>query len=62
MYVACFGSGWVEAINLKTNMIDTSQRVVTEGGLVGMSVNPAGTQAYVTNVVSGEVWVLKGLK
>jgi YVTN family beta-propeller protein len=62
MYVTCFGTGTVEAINIMTNTIDVSKRVMTEAGLAGISVNPAGTQALVTNPMTGEVWVLKGLK
>jgi YVTN family beta-propeller protein len=62
MYVACFGTGAVEAINLKTNTVDASKRVMTEVGINNIFVNTAGTQALVTNPISGEVWVLKGLK
>jgi YVTN family beta-propeller protein len=62
MYVTCFGTGTVEAINVRTNTIDVSKRVMTEAGLAGISVNAAGTQAIVTNPMSGEIWVLKGLK
>lgn len=62
MYVACFGTGTIEAINIKTNTIDASKRVMTEVGINGVYVNSAGTQAFVTNPMTDEVWVLKGLR
>jgi YVTN family beta-propeller protein len=61
MYVTCFGTGWVEAIDMSTNTLDVTKRVETESGIDGIAVNRKGTQAFVTNPMTNEVWVLKNL-
>lgn len=61
MYVTCFGTGWVEAIDMSTNTLDSAQRVFTDSNIDGIVVNRSGTQAYVTNPMTNEVWVIKNL-